>query len=255
MQVVLKLGGAVVLDSAQVRMVARDIDALLDEGHHVAVVHGGGPQLDKALQEAGEAGAKLDGLRVTSKAAAAIVHKVMDGIGADLAELLQDEGLQAEHVAGAPDRLAASVKKVKAGDLGRVGTVESFGAKDLPEGVPIITPVGFDRRGPLNVNADEGACAVAAALHADWLILGTDVSAVRDARGTSIQSLTPAKARELIATSAATGGMIPKLTSAMAALGHGVRRVLITKLQPGTLADAVLEGRCEGTLVTEERTP
>lgn len=249
MKVVLKLGGAVVLDHAQVRMVARDIDALLDEGHEVVLVHGGGPQLDKALQEAGEAGAKLDGLRVTSKAAAGIVQKVMDGIGADLAELLQDEGLQAEHVASSPDRLSASVKKVAAGDLGRVGTVESFDARDLPDGIPVITPVGYDRKGPLNVNADEGACAVAVALKADWLVLGTDVSAVRDARGASIEELTPSKARNLIATSAATGGMIPKLGSATAALAAGVGRVLITRLQPGTLADAVLEGTCEGTLV------
>ena len=251
MKIVVKLGGSVVLDPAQVRMVAKDIDLLLDEGHSVVLVHGGGPQLDKALAKAGEPAAKIDGLRVTSKTAASIVHKVMDDIGADLADLLEDEGIQAEHVPGAPGRLMAEAKKIPNGDLGRVGTVVSFNAKDLPGGVPVITPVGFDTKGPLNVNADEGACAVAAALKADWLVLGTDVSAVRDAKGASMDELTPAMARQLIAAHAATGGMIPKLTSASAALEAGVGRVLITKLQPGILADAVLDGKCEGTLVRQ----
>jgi acetylglutamate kinase len=249
MLVVLKLGGAVVLDSAQVRMVAKDIDGLLDEGHHVVVVHGGGPQLDKALAKMGEPAAKIDGLRVTTKAAAEVVHKVLDEIGADLADLLEDEGIQAEHVEASPQRLSATVKRVPTGDLGRVGTVAGFNAKDLPDGIPVITPVGFDARGPLNVNADEGACAVAAALKADWLVLGTDVSAVRDGKGASIQELTPRKARELIASQQATGGMIPKLTSSIAALEAGVGKVLITKLQPGTLTDAVLYDRCDGTLL------
>ncbi|MEA3202512.1 MAG: acetylglutamate kinase [Thermoplasmata archaeon] len=250
--VVLKLGGAVVLDAEQVRMVARDLDALLDEGHQVVLVHGGGPQLDKALTAAGEKAAKIDGLRVTSKAAMAVVQRVMDDIGADLADLLEDEGIQAEHVPTGEGRLEAVVKKIPNGDLGRVGTVSSFTAKDLPDGIPVITPIGFDARGPLNVNADEGACAVAAALKADWLVLGTDVSAVRDAQGRPVEELTPARARELISSSAATGGMIPKLTSAILALDAGVGRVLITKLQPGTLADAVLDGKCEGTLLKGE---
>ncbi|MEA3144071.1 MAG: acetylglutamate kinase [Thermoplasmata archaeon] len=248
-QVVLKLGGAVVLDAEQVRMVARDIDALLDEGHTLVLVHGGGPQLDKALAAAGEPASKIDGLRVTSKSAAGIVQTVMDSIGADLADLLEDEGIQAEHVNSGEERLAAVAKKIPNGDLGRVGTVQKFSARDLPDGIPVITPVGFDGKGPLNVNADEGACAVAAALKADWLVLGTDVSAVRDHLGASIEELTPAKARELIASSAATGGMIPKLTSAIAALDAGVGRVLITRLQPGTLAGAILDGKCEGTLL------
>jgi acetylglutamate kinase len=247
--VVLKLGGAVVLDPDQVRMVARDIEALLDEGHRLVLVHGGGPQLDKALAAAGEPAVKIDGLRVTSRKAAGIVQKVLDGIGADLADLLEDEGVQAEHVGAAEGRLEATPKKAPKGDLGRVGTVASFNAKGLPDGVPVITPVGFDPMGPLNVNADEGACAVAAALKADWLVLGTDVSAVRDHRGASIEELTPAKARALLASSAATGGMIPKLGSAVAALEAGVGRILITKLQPGTLTDAVLGGRCQGTLL------
>ncbi|HEX2065671.1 MAG TPA: hypothetical protein VHI93_02560 [Candidatus Thermoplasmatota archaeon] len=251
-RVVVKLGGAVVLDPRQVRTVARDIDALLDESHRVVLVHGGGPQLDKALAAAGEPAAKIDGLRVTSRKAAGIVQKVLDGIGADLADLLEDEGIQAEHVPAAERRLAATVKKVPAGDLGRVGTVASFRAADLPDGVPVITPVGFDGAGPLNVNADEGACAVAAALRADWLVLGTDVSAVRDRQGSSIEELTPGRARDLIASGAATGGMVPKLASAAAALEAGVGRVLITKLQPGTLADAVLDGRCAGTLLQGE---
>lgn len=251
MQVVLKLGGNVVLDPAQVAAIAAEVRALLARGAQVTVVHGGGPQLDKALAALGEPVQKIDGLRVTSRAAAGVVHTVLDAIGAELAQRLHAAGVPARHVPADPLALQARPKRSPKGDLGRVGTVERFAPAVLPlAGVAVVTPVGFDRDGPLNVNADEGAAAVAAALHADWLVLGTDVAAVRGEAGESLGHIDARGAAELVAKGAAQGGMIPKLAAATDALRHGVRNVLIAKVQPGTLTGVLLEGRQEGTRVS-----
>ncbi len=251
-RVVVKLGGNVVLDPDQVRLVASECRALRAAGHTVVLVHGGGPQIDQALGELGETVRKIDGLRVTSPAAAAVVLRVMDQIGAQLSRELALHGLATFAMPAAQRAIAANVKRIPGGDLGRVGTVAYFaGAAAVlatPTHVPVVTPVGFDVQGPLNINADEGACAVAVAIRADWLVLATDVAAVRDGAGAALSRLSPAEARLLVGN-AATGGMIPKLNGAVAAVEAGVGRVLITRLAPGTLQAAVVNGRPDGTLV------
>lgn len=253
--IVLKLGGNVCLDPGQIAAVAGEIQALQAGGHIVVVVHGGGPQLDKALAELGEAVTKIDGLRVTSKPAAKVVLTVMDGIGKELTAQLNAAGVKAHHVPAVAEGFQATPKKSDKGDLGRVGTVHRFTATHRivgAQGVAVVTPVGFDAQGPLNVNADEGAAFVATALRCKWLVLATDVAAVRGAEGESLARLTPKAARKLIAENAASGGMIPKLNSALAALSGGVSKVIVTKVQPGLLADAVLRGKVQGTVVEND---
>lgn len=253
--IVLKLGGSVCLDPAQVAAVAGEVKALQAASHHVIIVHGGGPQLDKALGALGEKAEKIDGLRVTSKAAAKVVLEVMDDIGADLTSQLRAAGVKANHLRGVAEAFQAIAKKSEKGDLGRVGAVQRFGAAKRLAGtheVQVVTPVGFDAQGPLNVNADEGASAVAQAMRATWLILATDVAAVRGAQGESLSKLTPRQARQLIAGNTATGGMIPKLSSALAALSAGVRKVLVTRVEPGALVAAVMKGKPTGTLLEND---
>ena len=253
--IVLKLGGAVCLEPATVTAVADEIKALQAAGHQVVLVHGGGPQLDKALSELGETVQKIDGLRVTSKPAAKVVLKVMDEIGKELTRQLNDAGVKANHVPGSAEGFQATPKRSEKGDLGRVGTVSRFTATSRIAGareVSVVTPVGFDAQGPLNVNADEGAAFVATALRVRWLVLGTDVSAVRGAEGESLAKLTPKTARKLIQDNTASGGMIPKLTAAVTALSGGVQKVIVTKVQPGLLQDAVLRGKIQGTLVESD---
>ncbi len=256
MKIVVKVGGSVCLDPAQVETVAAELKALRAAGHSVLLVHGGGPQLDQALATLGEPVVKIDGLRVTSKAAADVVRQVMDDIGADIARQLNAAGVPAGQLASSTRAFQASMKRLDKGDLGRVGTVKRFtGAQMLADDgtrVAIVTPVGFDAQGPLNINADEGASAVASALQVDWLILATDVEAVRGATGEPLSRMTPRQARQLIAANTATGGMIPKLTSAVSALASGVGHVLVTKVQPGVLSDAIIHGNPRGTLVEDD---
>ena len=254
--IVLKLGGAVCLEPATLAAVADEVRALQGAGHTVVLVHGGGPQLDAAIAQLGEPTVKIDGLRVTSKAAAKVVLDVMEGIGKELAAQLNASGVKAHHVPAVAEGFNATVKKSDKGDLGRVGSVSRFTAQHRIVGVQgsvaVVTPVGFDAQGPLNVNADEGACAVATALRSKWLVLGTDVSAVRGAEGEPLSRLTPKAARKLIADNTASGGMIPKLSSAVAALSGGVGKVLVTKVQPGLLQDAILRNKVQGTLVEND---
>lgn len=253
--IVLKLGGSVCLDPAQVHAVAGEVKDLQAAGHSVTLVHGGGPQLDGAIAKLGEPATKIDGLRVTSKPAAKVVLQVMDAIGKELTTQLNAAGVKAHHVPAAAEGLQATAKRSPKGDLGRVGTIQRFTASDRVLGAPgvaVVTPVGFDAQGPLNVNADEGAAFVATALRATWLILATDVAAVRGAEGEALARLTPKSARKLIQDNAATGGMIPKLTSAVAALSGGVGQVLVTQVQPGLLTDAVVHGKFHGTLIAND---
>lgn len=253
--IVLKLGGSVCLDPAQVAAVVGEVQALLDAGHSVVLVHGGGPQLDDALKALGEKVEKIDGLRVTSKPAAKVVLDVMERIGKTLAQQLNAAGIRAHHVPAVAEGFQAQPKRSEKGDLGRVGTVSRFTATNRIVGtkdVSVVTPVGFDAQGPLNVNADEGAAAVAIALRAKWLVLATDVAGVRGAEGEALSKLTPKAARKLIADNTARGGMVPKLTSALAALSAGVGKVLVTKVQPGLLADALLRNKVQGTLVEND---
>ncbi|HJQ93056.1 MAG TPA: hypothetical protein VJ874_02090 [Candidatus Thermoplasmatota archaeon] len=249
LRIVVKMGGSVVRDPAQVASIAAELSALRDAGHQVCVVHGGGPQLDEALSALGEPVEKVDGLRVTSARAAVVVEQVLDDLGHELAQALASHGVPTSHLDVGERAFTGRGKDPR---LGRVGTVVSFAAG--PEAwrghVNVVTPVAYDGSGPLNLNADEGAAAVAAWWKADWLVLATDVSAVRGQAGEALASLTPAGAKALIG-GAAQGGMIPKLQNAVDALAAGVARVLITRLEPGTLLDAVAGKNLRGTLVAE----
>lgn len=245
--VVLKVGGNVLQDPGAVKALCGEVAALRAAGHHVVVVHGGGPQLDAAITRLGEPVEKVDGLRVTSTRGADVVREVLDKIGDDVHAALLANGMPAVRMPATTKHFASHQKDPR---LGRVATVDRFtAAGKLAYGVPVVTPVGWDALGPLNLNADEGASAVAAAMKAKWLVLATDVAAVRDGSGQSLGRITPDVARRLIAEGAASGGMIPKLRSALEALEAGVPRILITQVAPGTLASAVLDGKEVGTLL------
>ena len=249
LRIVVKMGGNVVKDEAQVAAVARELAALRDLGHQVCVVHGGGPQLDEAIAALGEPTLKVEGLRVTTPRAATVVEQILDDLGQELAAALSSHGLPARHLDVGERAFTGTVKDPR---LGRVGTATGFAVSpDAWRGhLNVVTPVAYDHTGPLNLNADEGAAAVAAWWKAHWLILATDVSAVRGDAGESIATLTPASAKALIG-GAAKGGMIPKLQNAVHALAAGVGSVLITRLEPGVLLDAVAGKEVRGTLVAE----
>ncbi len=247
---VLKIGGALLDEPAALDALA---DALTAAGGDWVLVHGGGPQLDKALAQLGEVTVKVAGLRVTSPAAASIVRQEMDLLGAELAAALHRRGVPTRHIPTAHRTLSGSVKEVPEGSLGRVGAVQGIGVELLEQVmdagfVPIVTPVAWDAEGPLNVNADEAAASVAACLGARRLILATSVAAVLDASGRPIRSLNVQQADALVG-GPAKDGMIPKIRAATDAILRGVGEVVIGAPTAETLSGAA------GTIVSARARP
>ncbi|MBW3583208.1 MAG: acetylglutamate kinase [Euryarchaeota archaeon] len=262
---VLKLGGAVALEEETIDHLVAGLRPLQEAGVRTILVHGAGPQIDRALSESGEAPIKHKGLRVTSTVAAEVVRRELDTVGSELAKRLTQKGLHAMQVPSAAGVYRAEKKVLDDGfDLGRVGTVtdiripstddDVLGMDRLftEEGGPVlvITPVGSDDAGPLNINADEAASALAKAVGADRLLLATDVPHVRDQNGDPVPSLDRDTCKALLASGAAKGGMMPKLEAALFALDAGVKDVLITKLGPETLARALEAVPSHGTWLT-----
>lgn len=226
---VIKIGGAVCKDDDVIARLADAWKHRPDNGDWM-ILHGGGPQLTTALADLGEAPRRVDGLRVTSRRAAEVVAKTLDDVGDALARRLHAAGVPVRRVRGDDERFAAVPKDHPTEDLGRVGTVTHFNGKDLPRGVLVVTPVGWDAEGPLNINADEGALAAATSVCAERLVLVTDVPAVRGSNGHGLPLLMPAEVELLLANGTARGGMVPKLRNALDALRLGVQEVAIGDL-------------------------
>ncbi|MGB1586448.1 MAG: acetylaminoadipate kinase [Thermoplasmatota archaeon] len=222
---VIKLGGAVCLQDEVLDEVARTWH---DHGN-LTLVHGAGPQLDDALQRLGPT-IRLRGLRVTSPQAAAAARRVLDDVGSQMAKALRRRGVPAIHVP-ASLRLFNAICRPDPG-LGRVGHQVQFDAAAMrrvvgPDAVAVVTPVAWDDIGPLNINADEGAAALAQGIGAERLVLATDVAHVHDEAGEPIARMDVATARAFLASPAAQGGIIPKVEAALAVLDAGVPEVRI----------------------------
>lgn len=229
MTTLLKLGGAVCTLPETLDQLAHAWNHRTDHAESWIIVHGGGPQLDQALLAIEGPPVKVDGLRVTSTKGADVVLAVLGQVGQSMAEGLLHRGLPVHHVSALERRLEAVIKNGPL-PLGRVGSATRFDASGLPGGILIVTPVGFDSEGPLNVNADEAALAVARAFQANRLMLATDVPFVRDGAGASLVAIDLEGAETLLSSGAVQGGMIPKLRTAMKALESGFSEAIIGDL-------------------------
>lgn len=250
MTTLMKLGGAVCTAPDTLDAIANAWHAT-DHADTWVLVHGGGPQLDAALRAVDGEPVKVDGLRVTSPAAAEAVRETLDAVGAEMAEGLTARGVPVRHVRASEKRLHAVPKDSTGLPLGRVGTATDFHVAGLDgPGVLVVSPVGFDAEGPLNVNADEAALAVAKALGVQRLVLATDVPHVLDGDGAPVPFLDPHGVLDLIGSGAARGGMVPKLRNAVLAVESGVHEVTI-----GTVAAAWDGGGTRVRLVEEPSEP
>ncbi len=251
--VVVKLGGRP-LESAEGRArLAQRLAALQAAGARLVLVHGGGVQVTDALKAAGVEAQFVNGLRVTDDKVLAVAEPVFAHVGKVFAHALSVAGAPAVALTGRDALLVRAV--VKDAKLGRVGTVTHIETDLLRHlafnGItPLVGPIAVDDFGALNVNADEVAAAVAAALGARELMLLTDVPGVRGADGATIATLTPALAQGLISDGVATGGMVPKINGALEAVGKGVGRVRV--LDEAGL-DALAAGLGAGTVFLGEK--
>jgi acetylglutamate kinase len=247
--VVVKVGGRAMDDPALREDLAEDLILLRWVGIDVVLVHGGGPQIGLMLGRLGIESRFEAGLRITDAPTMEVVEMVLGGsINKEIVRLINLRGGRAVGLTGKDGGLARAVRLTSIGpdhlDPGFVGEVVEVDPTVLlrlsGDFIPVIAPIAADAEGrTLNVNADPFAAKLAAKLGAEKLILMTDVTGVKDEGGTLITTLDAARAKELIAGGVVSGGMIPKVENALAALAEGVRKVHI------------IDGRIEHALLLE----
>lgn len=242
---VVKYGGHAMVDEALKKSFARDICLLRYVGIRIVVVHGGGPQITRTLDRLGIASRFQGGLRVTDDETMNVVEMVLGGgINQEIVSMICQHGGRAVGLSGKDDHFmhaerVAHVETKNANgdpvsiDLGRVGEVNRVNPalveRLITDGfVPVIAPIGTGDEGEaLNVNADTAAAAIAGSLRAAKFVLMTDVDGVLDSTGTLIPSLRVDNIETLIGSGTITGGMIPKVRCAAAAVDAGVEKVHI----------------------------
>jgi acetylglutamate kinase len=233
--IVIKIGGAALEDLLTLRKCARAIAELAQDGHRVAVVHGGGGALTRVLGQFGKQSEFVNGLRVTDAETRDVALMVLGGmVNKKMVAAIQEAGLPAIGLCGADGMMFRARRKLVHGkDLGFVGEIcfaEPCWIQALWQqgGIPVLASLALGTDGEYyNVNADEMAAACAAMCHADALIFLTDVPGVKDADGCVIPWLNTKHADDLAAESVVSGGMLPKLQACKQALKQGVGRVRI----------------------------
>ncbi len=255
MRVLVKIGGTLLESLESRRRLAGEIAGVFSSGVETVVVHGGGKQMTRFLEERGIQSQFVSGLRVTTAEVLDAVIKVVAGsVNQELVAAFAAAGAAAVGLSGVDARLAEA--EPLSAELGFVGkpvrsnpkVLEVLTANGL---LPVVACVAGDRAGNLyNVNADQMAVACARGFRVDKLLFLTDVDGVRSASGAILERLSTEKCRELIRDGVATGGMQAKLESAMAGLEAGIGEVVIAPgARPGIVGQLV-EGRGAGTRIS-----
>lgn len=239
---VIKLGGSFMDDANALQHVLLDIVFMESVGMRPVIVHGGGPAINRAMDEAGIKSRFVQGRRYTDDATLAIVEQALAvGVNEHLtAEIEKLEGRAmnlnfntTNVLFGEKLQLDGDDGLIDLGHVGRVTRVDRLTIDNLCYAgqVPVIPSMCLDDQGnKLNVNADTAATAVAQALGAEKLVFMSDVNGVRtdkDDPATLIHSLTASQARELISSGAIDSGMIPKVEACLETLDKGVRKIHI----------------------------
>jgi acetylglutamate kinase len=236
----IKMGGSAMEDPELVAKVMRDVVFLEVAGINPIVVHGGGKAISAAMEKAGLEAKFIGGFRVTTDEAIDIVSRVLsEEINPGLVRMIRDFGGKAVGIPGTDVFLGEKLRSTDADgnriDLGRVGEVVGCQMTHMDAAhqagiVPVISPLAAELATgrPLNINADLAAAALARELRAAKLVYLSDVPGLlADAKDatTLIKSVTRGEADGLIADGTISGGMIPKIRSAVDALNAGVRKV------------------------------
>jgi acetylglutamate kinase len=240
--VVIKYGGNAMIDQKLKESFARDVVMLKLVGINPIVVHGGGPQIDEALERVGKKSTFIQGMRVTDAETMEIVEWVLAGeIQGELVMLINRYGGQAVGLTGKDGGLIRARKlrmpdrddPKKLHDIGQVGQIEAINpavVKALQDDafIPVISPIGFDALGTTyNINADLVAGKIAEILKAEKLVLLTNTPGVLDKNGKLITGLSAKTIDQMFADGTISGGMLPKISSALEAARSGVNAVHI----------------------------
>ncbi|MEY4083682.1 MAG: hypothetical protein RL483_1051 [Pseudomonadota bacterium] len=263
--VVVKYGGNAMTDETLKRGFAHDVVLLRLVGINVVVVHGGGPQIEELLSRVGKKGEFVQGMRVTDTETMDIVEMVLAGkVNKEIVELINHAGGKAVGLTGQDGGLIRARKLMlpssdqpdQAVDIGHVGEIASVDPEIicslLKEGfTPVIAPIGSGEEGETyNINADLVAGKLAEILKAEKLVLMTNTPGVLDKSGNLITGLTAKEIDGLFADGTLSGGMLPKISSALDAAKSGVQSVhIIDGRVPNSLLLEILTSEGVGTMI------
>lgn len=252
--IVVKFGGNAMIDERLKQSFAHDVVLLKLVGINIVVIHGGGPQIENLLTRIGKKGEFIQGMRVTDAQTMEIVEMVLGGqVNKDVVNLINQAGGKAVGLTG-KDAAFIRAKKLmlpnkdnpqETIDLGMVGDITAIDPALIAHlqaaaFIPVIASIGVGEQGETyNINADVIAGKIAEALGAEKLILLTNTPGVLDKEGRLITGVTPAQIDAMVADGTLSGGMLPKISSALEAAQSGVKRVHI------------IDGRVEHALLLE----
>jgi len=252
--IVIKYGGNAMIEERLKESFARDVILLKLVGMNPVVVHGGGPQIDDALKKIGKEGTFVQGMRVTDDETMEVVEWVLGGeVQQDIVMMINQFGGQAVGLTGKDGGLIKAKKMLmtdrndasKSIDLGFVGEISSINpavVKALQDDafIPVISPIGFGEHGrAYNINADLVAGKMAEILNAEKLVMMTNIPGVMNREGELLTDLSAQEIDRLFADGTISGGMLPKISSALDAARSGVHSVHI------------IDGRIEHSLLLE----
>ena len=235
--VVVKCGGNAMTDEKLKHSFARDVVLLKLVGINPVIVHGGGPQIDDLLRRVGKQGQFVQGMRVTDSETMDLVEMVLGGlINKEIVNLVNQAGGRAIGLSGKDGAF------IRIGQVGEVAAIdpEIVALIESREFIPVVAPIGVGPEGEsYNINADLVAGKLAEVLRAEKLILLTNTPGVLDKEGKLLTGLTPKRIDALVAEGTLSGGMLPKIASALDAARSGVKSVHI------------IDGRVEHALLLE----
>lgn len=248
-KIVVKYGGSAMLDEELKYNVIKDVALLKLIGLKPIIVHGGGKEISSWVAKVGKEPEFINGLRVTDAETMEIAEMVLSKVNKGLVQMMQKLGLKAVGISGKDAGLMTVQKKLSGGkDIGFVGEVTSVDSNILDtlienDFIPVIAPIGSSEEfESYNINADDAACAIASAIHAEKLVFLTDIEGVfidPSDKATLISEMDIQEAQSYIDKGVVGGGMLPKLNNCIDAIQNGVARVHI------------LDGRVEHCLLLE----
>lgn len=232
-KIVVKIGGSMAVDEAKLAEFVAAVSKLPAMGFQVAVVHGGGKEINANIALLSEQPTFIEGLRVTTPGIMKMVEMTLSGsVNKKLVRMFLGNGCKAVGVSGVDAELFTVQKRRGNVDLGLVGEITKVDPTLIEtlwnaNMVPVVSPISYGEGMSWNVNADTAASELAVALKADQFVLVSDVPGVMDLEKKVIPTLTEADAEKLIASEVITGGMIPKVRESFASISRGLKSIHI----------------------------
>lgn len=263
---VIKYGGNAMTEPHLKEGFAKDIVLLKLVGINPVIVHGGGPQINEMLEKIGKVGEFVQGMRVTDNETMNIVEMVLGGhVNKEIVSLLNVHGGKAVGITGRDNhfirakKLTVNTPEQKDVDIGQVGEIESMDCTLIKQMtaagyIPVVAPIGVGENGEaFNINADLVAGRLAQELNAEKLVLMTNITGVMDKAGNLLTNLMPSKINALVADGTLSGGMLPKISSALEAAQNGVKAVhIIDGRVPNVLLLEIFTDSGIGTMILGE---